>query len=151
MAANIFVDGDDISIVQRIGRLAPGDKRGWGRMSLPQMLEHCCIQLKLALSILPYTGIEGLFLYRTALGRWLSLYVIPWPRGFETPSKMNMEKNGMPVLGFEDERNELLRLLEQVRQQATLAQHPFYGTLNRKDWGRLIWKNIDHHLRQYGQ
>jgi hypothetical protein len=28
--------------------------------------------------------------------------------------------------------------------------HPAFGQLSRKDWGVLVYKHIDHHLRQFG-
>jgi hypothetical protein len=28
--------------------------------------------------------------------------------------------------------------------------HPFFGPLTHAGWGRLAWKHLDHHLRQFG-
>ena len=151
MAQNIFTEADYYSIVLRINRLTAQSQRRWGKMNLAQMLEHCAVQLKLGLGILPVTKTEGIFLYRTAPGRWLSLFVIPWPNGFQTPSAMNMLTNHMPVASFDEEKVQLLTLLQQVIQKQSLARHPFYGPLNKKDWGRLIWVHLDHHLRQFSQ
>ncbi len=151
MASNIFTDADYHAIVQRINYLTPQGKRRWGKMNLPQMLQHCAIQLKLALGNLPGTKPESTFLFRTAVVRWLSLYIIPWPKGFETPSVMNMLTNNMSVESLDIEKAQLLDLLQQIIQKQSLARHPFYGLLSKKDWGRLIWVHLDHHLKQFSQ
>jgi hypothetical protein len=150
MSENIFNNTDYGNIVLRIKKLNPDSGRLWGKMTLPEMLEHCAIQLKLAMDLLPRQHLESTFLYRTALGRWLSLYVIPWPHGFETPGIMNMQTNNMPVGGFEEERASLLSLLGKVEITQRFAPHPFYGSINKKDWGRLMWVHLNHHLKQFG-
>ena len=47
-------------------------------------------------------------------------------------------------------KKELLNYLERVRQQKNLNEHPFFGELNRKEWARLTYKHLDHHLKQFG-
>ena len=148
---NIFNDADYHLTVQRIKSLTVDSKRRWGKMNINQMLEHCSIQLKLALNLLPSKRYEGSFIFRTQLGRWLTLYVIPWPHGAATPSQMNMLKNNVAEQDFLTEKNQLLFLLGEIKQKQMLTPHPFYDELNQKDWGRLIWKHINHHLKQFSQ
>ena len=31
-----------------------------------------------------------------------------------------------------------------------LAPSPVFGRLSRRGWGRLMWRHLDHHLRQFG-
>ena len=31
----------------------------------------------------------------------------------------------------------------------TNKTHPFFGELSLEEWGRLQWKHLDHHLRQF--
>jgi len=149
MAQNIYNISDYIEIVCRIKSLQPENERQWGIMTLPQMLQHCSIQLKMALRILPEGAIESTFLYRTALGRWLSLYVIPWPKGFGTPTAMDMSKNNVVAKSFEEEKQELLDMLLLTKLTINLAPHHFYGSISHKDWGRLIWVHLNHHLKQF--
>ncbi len=150
MAANIYNSSDYNDIIKRITSVNENSKRKWGVMTTPQMLQHCGIQLKLALGILPGGKPEGLKLYRTGIGRWLALYVFPWPKGTKTPSQMNLVKQKVNPSAIESAREELLELLEQILQADQLNPHPFFGNLNKKYWGRLIWKHLDHHLRQFG-
>ena len=96
MAANIFNEADYAAIKNRINQLNAQSQRQWGQMSLPQALEHCSIQLKKALGIIPETAYEGPAMYRTSVGRWLLFYAMPWPKGASTPSQMDMLHNGSP-------------------------------------------------------
>ena len=119
-------------------------------MSFAQTLEHCSIQLKIGLGIIPETAYEGPSMYRTSIGRWLLLYALPWPKGAATPSQMNMLSNGSPVTDIQESKQALLELLEKSQSEHHLKPHPFFGDMEKKDWGRLIWKHLDHHLRQFG-
>jgi hypothetical protein len=147
---NIYTDEDFAKLMERLNSLHEYSNGRWGRMTLPQMLGHCAIQLKLATGEVKSVKKEGSFLYKNMIGRWLSLYVIPWPRGIETPSVMDMEINGAKVGDFGTEKQQLVSLLDDVRTLVTLHAHPFYGNIHRKHWGRLVWVHLDHHLRQFG-
>jgi len=150
MAANIFIQKDYMNIIDRINQLNTQSQRQWGEMSLDQTLEHCCIQLRIGLGMVPETGYEGPSMFRTAIGRWMLLYALPWPKGTDTPSQLNILSNGLSVPDMEDSKQALLELLEKVQVEHSLKPHPFFGNMKRKDWGRLIWKHLDHHLRQFG-
>lgn len=150
MASNIFNPEDYQRILQRIDGLRPDHTRRWGKMDLDQMLEHCCLQLRLGLGQLERTGFEGPAIQRTWLGRKLILYVFPWTKGLPTPSQMNMVRGNVPAAQFHAAQKDLLQLLSQVQDHPTLRPHPFLGTLSQADWGRLIWKHLDYHLRQFG-
>ena len=32
----------------------------------------------------------------------------------------------------------------------TQDPHPFFGRMTGEEWDRLLWKHLDHHLRQFG-
>jgi hypothetical protein len=42
------------------------------------------------------------------------------------------------------------RRIQVVGSGAADAVHPYFGPLTPGDWGRLCWKHLDHHLRQFG-
>ena len=148
MKANIYNQADYEGIWNRIESLGAANQRKWGKMTLPQMLEHCILQLKMGLGDVASEP-EGSFFMRTNVGRWFILDLIPWPKGLPTPSKMNLVKNEVLVSDFQVHKHSLLQLLEQVKEGPDLGPHPFFGAMNRRYWGRLIWKHLDHHLRQF--
>lgn len=43
-----------------------------------------------------------------------------------------------------------LQRLSDVSPQRVLAPSPVFGQLSRRGWGRLMWRHLDHHLRQFG-
>ncbi|MCP3915760.1 MAG: DUF1569 domain-containing protein [bacterium] len=49
-------------------------------------------------------------------------------------------------------RDRLLELVEQYGEHGvqTREPHPFFGPLTSEEWSRLMWKHLDHHLRQFG-
>jgi hypothetical protein len=147
---SIFQESEYAQIVDRIKQLSSASQRKWGKMNVAQMLEHCSIQLKKALGILPVGKPAGPAIYRTTIGRWLALHVVPWPKGSATPPEMNMDTNGVVVQDVEKGKQQLLHLLQQVQERESFGPHTFFGAMNKKDWGRLIWKHLDHHLRQFG-
>lgn len=55
---------------------------------------------------------------------------------------------------FEEERSKLITLLNRLisggEEGLTKFPHPFFGKLTNADWGLLLWKHFDHHLRQFG-
>lgn len=150
MASNIFNQQDYQVILRRISTLSSGNQKKWGKMNLNQMLKHCSIQLKLGLGHVEQPGYEGPAIQRSWFVYKSFLYVIPWPKGLPTPSKMNIVKNNIPSLQFTEEKKQLIKLLGEVQSNSNLRPHPFFGPLNQKDWGRLIWIHLDHHLKQFG-
>lgn len=146
---NILNETDYLEISGRLKRLSATNVRLWGKMEIQQMLMHCTTQLKLALGEDSQKQ-QGHALMRTKLGKWLLFSNIPWPKGVETPAEMNAELVSFSLAGMESGKRELLSYLEKVRVQSQLRAHPFFGELSRKEWGRLIYKHLDHHLKQFG-
>ena len=146
---NILNEADYVEITNRIQNLSETNTRLWGNMDMQQMLSHCATQLKLALGEISHKQ-QGPSLMRSKLGKWLLFSMIPWPKGAETPTEMNVEIASFSLADIEIEKRELLDYLAKVRQQAHLKAHPFFGALNRKEWARLVYKHLDHHLKQFG-
>jgi Protein of unknown function (DUF1569) len=137
-------------IINRVKLLSTANIRQWGKMNLQQMLMHCTAQLKLALGEITSQP-QGSFMMRTAIGKWIAFSNIPWPKGTNTPNEMNVEKNSFILSDIENEKNDLLMYLSRVKAAQQLLAHPFFGTLTQKEWSRLIYKHIEHHLKQFSQ
>lgn len=136
-------------IRKRILSLSATSPRQWGKMDLQQMLLHCTTQLKLAIGEIPSKP-QGPSLMRTGLGKWLIFSNLPWPKGAKTPDEMNAELNNFLLTNIEIEKKDLLNYLEKLKRQYQLYPHPFFGNLNQDEWARLIYKHLDHHLKQFG-
>jgi len=83
------------------------------------------------------------------VGRWLAIHSpLPWPKGMSTAPELQHPSSA----NFAAEREELLRLTEslgQRGQEQRWPKHPGFGQLSARDWGVLIWRHTDHHLRQF--
>lgn len=112
------------------------------------MCWHCRQQLEFVLNPEPAKIYATPFKYEPM--RWLALYLIPWGKGLKTAPEMNVDKQMPPLEGLEAEREKLLQALQAVLQKPKVrAIHPLFGNIGRRYWGRLIWKHLDHHLRQF--
>ena len=55
---------------------------------------------------------------------------------------------------FEQSKSELITkisiLATDGAQSIKVNTHPFFGEMSTDDWDKLMWKHLDHHLRQFG-
>ncbi len=131
--------------------LTPDSNGLWGKMNVHQMLCHCSDQIKLALGDLSAKPIGGWF-HRTVL-RFMVLYVIKIPKGkVPTVPEINQQKQGTKPVEFEADRKVLLDLISRFLDNPDIKifPHPAFGNLNRKEWSRMMYSHIDHHLEQFG-
>jgi hypothetical protein len=147
---NLFNQKDYDALILRINSITPLSERLWGKMEVNQMVVHLKDQLDIALGNKPATA-QGPLILRTLLGRRLALYILPWRKGKEkTPREMDAMANGIIVTEFESDKHLLFIRLEEFVAANGFAAHPFFGKISNKDWGRLAWKHINHHLLQFG-
>jgi|ERR1035438_6737813 hypothetical protein len=146
---SLFNPADREALSQRLAALEPGTPRRWGKMDPSQMLHHCCLGLEAATGDRP---MEQVF-----LGKLLS----PFIRGFAL-GKRPFTRNGPthPTFVVKDPKDfdaECRRLATTIdrfiRRGPGLADqqiHTFFGRMTGDEWGRLMYKHLDHHLRQFG-
>lgn len=82
------------------------------------------------------------------LGCKLIIYVAPFPRSAPTAPQLL----GRTATDFDAERRTLGAMLDRCGDatQSFAAEHPAFGRLTRRAWGVLIYRHMDHHLRQFG-
>ena len=140
---------DRAALVARVQALAPDATARWGRMDVPRMLAHCADALRNATGDLPIP-IHRVPFATTGLAKWLIIDVLPMPKGAPTAPQL-LRKTPPDIRA---EREALLALIERFGDTHSAsvrwAPHPLLGTLTPAQWGRLAWKHLDHHLRQFG-
>ncbi len=145
----LFDSADHDVVLRRLSELKPSSPRGWGKMDVAQMLAHCCASLEV-----PCGDRAG---RQRLLGRILAPFVRstvlgdkPFMRNAPTDPSLKI----VDQREFESERARLVSLVERFcrRGQSEVdgAVHSFFGRLNGDEWGRLMYKHLDHHLRQFG-
>lgn len=132
----------------RFARLSASATPHWGRFTAPQMLAHCADGLRMAYGDLPCTPASSR-IGRFPPVRWLILDVLPFPKNVGTAPELVAR----PAQAWDEEQAALRELIERFAAQAsrrTWPAHPFFGQLTGAQWGRLAWKHLDHHARQFG-
>lgn len=142
----LLVAEDRDAIVGRLRAVDPAGVPRWGTLTAPRMLCHVSDQLRLALGELSCRRFDTLF-SRTAM-KWLVVST-----GFEPPPgkvrTMPELLSTVPTTWAADLAT-CERLIGDVGKGTAWAVHPFFGPLDGREWGRLAWKHLDHHLRQFG-
>ncbi len=146
---NLFSAADRKAILDRLDRLPAAARRIWGKMDAAQMLAHCSAALEVATGDAPRS--------QMLLGRLLAPFFKGKILG-ETPfSKDSPTDPGFIVTGprdFAKEKARLTALVNRFCDEGSAAAdgriHSFLGRLSGDEWGRMMWKHLDHHLRQFG-
>lgn len=135
------------SLVARLNRLTPTAQRQWGTMTVDQMLWHVnqAFETGLGRNPLPRLNLPvPRFLLRFFV---LSL---PWPKGKARTHPMLEAKASYD---FATERARTIKLMEESASrplEGTWPESYAMGPLSGKDWSRLGFKHVDHHLKQFG-
>jgi hypothetical protein len=143
----IWNSSDHTEMKNRIARLTPDARPRWGRMSAPQMVVHLTDALRMAsgeLAIAP----KKVWLRHSPL-KQLIIYWLPWPKGVPTMEQLLSRVAGewpAEVAALQSTLDDLVR-----RGPANAAPaHPAFGRLTGRTWGVLVYRHLDHHLRQFG-
>lgn len=147
---NLFEATTVAEIKGRIGKLTPNSQRQWGKMTAAQAMEHCSRTMEWAVGDTREP--------QSLIGR----IVGPMVKSRMLRDERQMGRN-MPTaktLVVQDDRDlakECVRLSGLVDrfcaggpQRCTTNPHAFFGKLTPEEWAQLMYKHLDHHLRQFG-
>jgi hypothetical protein len=146
--ASLFRPDDAAAVLQRVRRLRPDSRAQWGKMDAAQMLAHCQVPLRVALGDVKLKrGLVGVIFGGMAKRKLLG----PQPFGHDMPTGPEFRIAG--ARDFVRERDELEALVQRFAAAGpaglTREPHPFFGPLTTPEWETLMWKHLDHHLRQF--
>lgn len=138
-------------IENRITSLNENSQRSWGKMNVNEMVCHCSDQIKMAVGIIPTKYIGNIFL--NTVVKHLILIGMPAPKGkVETIPELKQGIGGTIPTSFEDDKKALLSLVKNFKvivEQNPNQVHPAFGKMNTKQWSRLCYLHLDHHLKQF--
>jgi hypothetical protein len=149
MMKNLFQTEAFDEIIQRINKLTPDSARLWGKMEVAQMLAHCTASMEVA------TGLKTpprMFIGRI-LGPFLKSHFTN-----DKPLKKNSptDKSFLVIdqRNFEKEKARLVDIITRFSrggpEKVTRHSHSFFGKLTPMQWGKGMYKHLDHHLKQFG-
>ena len=141
-------------LVARIGRLTPDSESSWGKMTVAQMLAHCCVPFEPVFDP-AYAQVHPR--PNAVMRRVLRLLVKPTAVG-QKPYKRNMRTAPEFIVegarDFAAEQQRLIDFIQRVQGEGAPAferreSHSF-GPLTAREWSTLFYKHTDHHLVQFG-
>ena len=147
---NLFEAATVEEVKGRLTHLRPDSERLWGTMNAAQAVAHCAAGMELA------TGDQRP--PRKLVGLMFGGLVKKLALGNDEP----MRRNTPTVKGLvvKDERNldverqRLSALIDRFSAAGpagcTTHPHSFFGRLTPQEWAALMYKHLDHHLRQFG-
>ena len=145
---SILNEADRAEIDRRMRSLSSSSTRRWGSLDVVGMLKHLRLSANMTLGELSIPSANKRAFQMFPL-KHLILYVLPFPKGAPTAPELKPAD----VASFEEERAELLKLLERIGtglSEGAGPVHPLFGQLTWREWGVVTYKHADHHLRQFG-
>jgi hypothetical protein len=144
---SIFDEKTYQEVIDRLAKLNPESERQWGKMTVSQMLWHCQLPVRLAIKN-EKSKIRGNPLIRLLFKKSL-FNDKPWRKNLPTipAAKAREEKD------FEKEfatLRDMVTELHGLKNRENWNPHPIFGEFTRDQWGKMQYKHLDHHLRQFG-
>ncbi|KZE43881.1 DUF1569 domain-containing protein [Rossellomorea marisflavi] len=146
---DIFNQSHAEEILNRINNLSPNSKPQWGNMDVAKMLAHCSSFQDIAMG--------NTFPSRGLLGRLIGKFVKPI---FYNDKPLPRNMSTIPTILIVDEREfdtekeklkqKIINFQNKGTQECANHPHPFFGKLTSEQWGKGIYKHLDHHLKQFG-
>ena len=137
------------SLLARLDRLTADCPRQWGKMTSAQMFAHCSAALEVANGDTPRRqALIGKLLSWMVRGKLLG----PEPLSRNSPTDPSFVITDPRDLATERARltGEIERFASRGPEIAATRLHTFLGRLSGPEWGVMMGKHLDHHLRQFG-
>ncbi len=137
-------------LTQRIERLTSTTTPQWGKMTVDQMLAHCCVTYEMLYDNKhPKPGALKRFLL-TAFIKRAVVGAKPYTRNSPTAPVFKI----VDRRNFVDEKRRLVAFLNRVQHEGDAKfegreSHAF-GALTASEWNVMFYKHLDHHLTQFG-
>jgi hypothetical protein len=146
---NLFDAAAKQSVLSRLQSLAPRSPRQWGKMNVSQMLAHCTAALERGTGDVPSR--------QMLIGKIFAPFARESLLGDKPFSRNSPTDPGFIITDDRDFDREKARLTDLVTRfcergpvEAGKNVHSFLGRMSGDEWGILMYKHLDHHLRQFG-
>jgi len=148
---NLFEVATADEVKTRLGKLRKESERLWGKMTAPQMVAHCAISMRWAVGeLVPDPA--------PLAARMVGRVIKPFVFRNDDPIRKNAPTAKSLIISderdLEQEREQLAVLIDKFAvcgaAGCTRQKHPFFGRLAPEEWAILMYKHLDHHLRQFG-
>jgi hypothetical protein len=146
---NLYEAATANEVRERIALLAPDTRPLWGTMNPAQALAHCAEAMKMATGeTVPPRIFIGRLVGSLARKRMI-VQGKPMPRNVKTHPILLAPANS----DFHAERRRLIEIMDRFiaagPERCSKHPHFFFGPLTPTEWSSLMYRHIDHHLRQF--
>lgn len=144
---SVFEPATVKELTSRINNLKPTDYALWGKMHVAQMLAHLCV---------PLEGQLGKVVSKERGNIFLRLFFKSLLYNDRDWGKNVPTAKSFVVSDARDFAREQARLLQNVQEahqrglQGPWSDHPSFGKFTAEQHGKMVYKHVDHHLRQFG-
>ncbi|MFZ1321724.1 MAG: DUF1569 domain-containing protein [Ignavibacteria bacterium] len=148
---NILNTEDRELILERISKLDENSKAVWGKMNVNEMIVHLADPLRVAIGEKHAEFLKSE--YSESGLRHKIIYDLEWPQNSPTSPEFKRGETGSELLDFENDLKTLHEVINKFvnkSEEISFTIHPIFGDISNEDWGRLMWKHMDHHLKQFG-
>ena len=133
-------------ILARLDRLTADSERRWGKMTAPQMVNHLNMAFNATLGKLGMTFQGNPFYAR--ISKFFTFTPLPIPHNWV---KIPVDYESLGAYDIDQEKLRFRSLLREFsNKQTDWPEHLFLGHLTREEYGKLQYKHVDHHLKQFG-
>ena len=135
------------SLRDRLRQIDSNKTPEWGKMDAAQMFKHCQYPIQIALEkekvVVKSNWFAKVFFKK-------SLYSDkPFRKSLPTAPSLKVADSK----DFESEKEKLDQWMQELwydRENDNRRSHPMFGHFTKDQWGKLQYKHLDHHFRQFG-
>jgi hypothetical protein len=138
---------------KRILQVRPESQPQWGSLAVAETLAHCTAGFDMALGVIQTKRAS---FPANLIGRLIKPLVFrdDKPMRRNSPTAPELFLASATKVDFVSERSRLIAAVQGFADrgpaECTKYPHPFFGPLNPQQWAILMYKHVDHHLRQFG-
>ena len=137
-------------VKDRLAHLRPESPRQWGSMDVAQAVAHCSAAVEMALGEIEPP--------RLVFGRVIGKVIKPFVLRDDAPMRRNSPT--IKNILINDKRDlvseracltrNIDRFVATAHETYVPPKHAFFGPMTAEEWAILMYKHLDHHLRQFG-
>ncbi|AZB28757.1 MULTISPECIES: DUF1569 domain-containing protein [Chryseobacterium] len=148
---NVFDAKDAQNYINRINNLVEETHGLWGRMTVDQMLAHCCVSYEMVYE--PEKHKKPGSIAKFILKTFVKPKVVgekAYPHDSPTAPQFIIKERK----DFEEEKKRLIGFIQKTQQLGASAfdgKESFsFGKLKSQEWNNMFAKHLNHHLSQFG-
>ena len=143
---SLFDESTYSEVQDRINKIESNKSPLWGKMTAAQMFSHILVPVEVALEKKPPVGKPN-FLMKLLFKKMMYDDRL-FKKNMPTPKPFRIEEDK----NFQEAKYKLIAVVNEAyrqRDQKNWPKHPIFGDFTTEQTGKMLYKHLDHHLRQF--